>query len=46
MQTTSQATVHHILPINLCTNPLPVLIAIISILDTTMVNENVAEADR
>ena len=38
--------VQHLLPIDLCTNPLPVLAAIISILDTMAANENVAEADQ
>ena len=36
----------HLLPIDLCTDPLPVLAAVISILDTTAAKENTAEADQ
>ena len=44
--TTGLATVQHLLPIDLCTDSLPVLAAVISVLDTTAANENAAEADR
>ena len=44
--TTGLATALHLLPVDLCTDPLLVLAAIISVLDTTAANENAAEADR
>ena len=44
--TSSLATVQHLLPVDLCTDPLPVLATIISLLDTTVANENAAEVDR
>ena len=44
MHTASLATAKHLLPVDLCTNPLPVLAAIISMLDT-VANENMVEVD-
>ena len=44
--TAGLATAQHLLPVDLCTDPLPVLAAVISVLDTTAANENAATADR
>ena len=44
--TATLATVQHLLPVDFCTDLLPVLAAVVSILDTMAANENIAEADR
>ena len=43
--TAGLAMAQHLLPVDLCTDPLLVLAAVISVLDTTATNENVAEVD-
>ena len=43
--TAGLATAQHLLPVDLCTDPLPVLAAVINVLDATAANKNAVEAD-